>query len=119
MTLTEDSDTLNVYLSDFGVSCQIGSGTAFTGILDEPTDVIGGGLATSFEYLLTSKTTDVTSASNLIDDLIENIDSVHNFDNLGKISRGTTISVDSINYTVREKLLIDDGSFTQLLLTKV
>ena len=96
MTLTEDSDTLNVYLSDFGVSCQIGSGTAFTGILDEPTDVIGGGLATSVEYLLTSKTTDVTSAS-----------------------RGTAISVDSTNYTVRENLLIDDGSFTTLLLSKV
>ena len=75
MALTEDADTLNVYLNDFGVSCQIGSGTAFKGILDKPTDVIGGGLATSVEYLLTSKTTDVTSAS-----------------------RGTAISVDSTNY---------------------
>ena len=96
MALTEDADTLNVYLNDFGVSCQIGSGTAFKGILDKPTDVIGGGLATSDEYLLTSKTTDVTSAS-----------------------RGTAISVDSTNYTVRENLLIDDGSFTTLLLSKV
>lgn len=96
MALTEDADTLNVYLNDFGVSCQIGSGNAFKGILDKPTDVIGNGLATSVEYLLTSKTTDVTSAS-----------------------RGTAISVDSTNYTVRENLLIDDGSFTTLLLSKV
>ena len=34
MALTEDATTLNIYLSDFGVSCQIGSGTAFKGILD-------------------------------------------------------------------------------------
>ena len=96
MALTEDADTLNVYLSDFGVSCQIGSGTAFKGILDASAENIASGIATSIEYLLTSKTTDVTSAS-----------------------RGTAISVDSTNYTVRENLLIDDGSFTTLLLSKV
>ena len=96
MALTEDADTLNVYLEDFGVSCQIGGGTAFKGILDKHTDIIGNSLATSVEYLLTSKTTEVTSAS-----------------------RGTAISVDSTNYTVRENLLIDDGSFTTLLLSKV
>jgi hypothetical protein len=96
MALTEDADTLNIYLNDFGVSCQIAGGIVFKGILDKPTDVIGGGLATSVEYLLTSKTTDVTSAS-----------------------RGTAITVDSTSYTVRENLLIDDGSFTTLLLSKV
>ena len=96
MALTEDADTLNVYLNDFGVSCQIGSGTAFKGILDASAENIANGIATSIEYLLTSKTTDVTSAS-----------------------RGTSISVDSTNYTVRENLLIDDGSFTTLLLSKV
>ena len=96
MALTEDATTLNIYLNDFGVSCQIGGGTAFLGIFDKPAEVISGGIATSIEYLLTSKTTDVTSAS-----------------------RGTSISVDSTNYTVRENLLIDDGSFTTLLLSKV
>mgnify|MGYP003300650514 CR=1 FL=1 len=34
MPLIEDADTLNVYLSDFGLSCQIGSGSIFKGILD-------------------------------------------------------------------------------------
>ena len=96
MALTEDATTLNIYLNDFGVTCQIGGGTAFLGIFNKPAEIIGGGLATSVEYLLTSKTTDVTSAS-----------------------RGTAISVDSTNYTVRENLLIDDGSFTTLLLSKV
>ena len=60
----------------------------------------------------------------LIDDLLQNIDDVTDFDNLpgsgtGEIFRGNTISVDSINYTVREQEVIDDGSFTKLLLSKV
>ena len=61
MALTEDADTLNVYLSDFGLSCQIGSGTAFKGILDATAENIASGLATSIEYLLTSKTSDVST----------------------------------------------------------
>ena len=96
MALTEDADTLNVYLSDFGLSCQIGSGTAFKGILDATAENIASGLATSIEYLLRSRTTDVSSAS-----------------------RGTTITVDSANYTVRENIPEDDGAFTTLLLSKV
>ena len=96
MALTEDATTLNIYLNDFGKTCQIGSGASFLGILDKPTEIIGGGMATSIEYLLTSKTSDVTSAA-----------------------RGTAITVDSTNFTVRENLLIDDGSFTTLLLSKV
>ena len=96
MALTEDADTLNVYLNDFGVSCQIGSGTAFKGILDASAENIASGLATSIEYLLTTRSSDVTSAP-----------------------RGTTISVDSANYTVRENLVIDDGKFSTLLLSKV
>ena len=96
MALTENATTLNIYLDDFGKTCQIGSGSTFLGILDKPTEIIGGGMATSIEYLLTSKTTDVVSAA-----------------------RGTAITVDSASYTVRENLLIDDGSFTTLLLSKV
>jgi len=96
MALTEDADTLNVYLSDFGVSCQIGSGTAFKGILDASAENIANGIATSIEYLLTTRSSDVTSAP-----------------------RGTTISVDSANYTVRENLIIDDGKFSTLILSKV
>ena len=96
MPLIEDADTLNVYLSDFGLSCQIGSGSIFKGILDATAENIASGLATSIEYLLTTKTSDVTSATS-----------------------GTTISVDSDNYTVRENLIIDDGKFSTLLLSKV
>ena len=54
MALTEDATTLNIYLNDFGVTCQIGGGTAFLGIFNKPAEIIGGGLATSIEYLLRS-----------------------------------------------------------------
>ena len=96
MALTEDATTLNIYLSDHGVSCQIGSGTAFLGILDATAESIASGIATSIEYLLTTRSSDVSSAP-----------------------RGTTITVDSANYTVRENLPIDDGKFSTLLLSKV
>jgi hypothetical protein len=82
-------------LSEFAVSCQIGAGAEFKGILDSPMDVIAGGVALSREYLLTTKTSDVSSAA-----------------------RGTSITVDSSAYTVRENRPVDDGLFSELLLSK-
>jgi hypothetical protein len=75
-------------LSEFAVSCQIGAGAEFKGIL-------AGGVALSREYLLTAKTSDVSSAA-----------------------RGTSITVDSSAYTVRENRPVDDGLFSELLLSK-
>lgn len=86
----------DAFLADFGVTCQIGTGAAFKGILDSPMDVIAGGMALSREYLLTAKTSDVSSAV-----------------------RGTSIKVDSASYTVRENRPTDDGTFSELLLSKV
>ena len=81
---------------EFGVTCQIGAGASFIGILDSPMDVIAGGMALSREYLLTAKTSDVSTAT-----------------------RGTSITVDGASYTVRENRAIDDGIFSELLLSKV
>jgi hypothetical protein len=81
---------------EFGVTCQIGAGASFIGILDSPVDVIAGGMALSREYLLTAKTSDVSSAV-----------------------RGTSITVDGASYTVRENRATDDGVFSELLLSKV
>lgn len=90
------NDTLAfLSLGEFAVTCQIGAGTEFLGILDSPMDVIAGGVALSREYLLTAKTSDVSSAA-----------------------RGTSITVDSTAYTVRENRPVDDGLFTELLLSK-
>ena len=94
MALSETLAFLNT--DEFGVTCQIGAGASFVGILDSPVDVIAGGMALSREYLLTAKTSDVSSAS-----------------------RGTSITVDGSSYTVRENRAIDDGLFSELLLSKV
>jgi hypothetical protein len=80
---------------EFGSTCQIGGGSQFVGILDSPVEVIAGGMALSREYLLIAVTSDVSSAT-----------------------RGTTISVASANYTVREIRPVDDGVFSELLLSK-
>ena len=89
-------ETPDAFLADFGKTCQIGSGSTFKGILESPADVLAGGMVISREYQLTAKTSDVSSAS-----------------------RGTAITVDSVNYTVRENLPIDDAVFTELILSKV
>lgn len=89
-------DTL-AFLSvdEFGVSCTLGAST-FVGILDSPVEVLAGGMALSREYSLLAKTADVSTAV-----------------------RGTSITVDSVSYTVRENRAIDDGLFSELLLSKV
>ena len=94
MALSETLAFLNT--DEFGTTCRIGEGTEFVGILDSPVEVIAGGMALSREYLLTAKTSDVSSAS-----------------------RGTSITVGGASYTVRENRAIDDGVFSELLLSKV
>jgi len=91
------SDTLAFLNTDeFGVTCQIGAGASFVGVLDSPMDVIAGGMALSREYMLLAKTSDVSATA-----------------------RGTSITVDGVSYTVRENRPIDDGLFSELLLSKV
>ena len=80
---------------EFGVTCQIGAGAEFVGILDSPMEVIAGGMALSREYLLIAKTSDVSA-----------------------LTRGTSITVASEAYTVRENRPVDDGLFSELLLSK-
>tara|TARA_Y100001937_G_scaffold33309_1_gene47513 strand:- start:35 stop:322 length:288 start_codon:yes stop_codon:yes gene_type:complete len=94
MPITEDKETLRIYLQD-GKTCTIENGIVFPGHLDTADDVIAGGTAISTEYILTAVTEDVSA-----------------------LSRGSTITVDSVKYTVRENLLTDDGSFSQVLLSK-
>ena len=93
MALSETAAFLNT--DEFGVTCQIGDGDEFVGILDSPMEVIAGGMALSREYLLFAKTSDVSSAS-----------------------RGTSIEVGGDDYTVRENRPVDDGVFSELLLSK-
>ena len=93
MSLQDTFAFLNT--DEFGVTCQIGVGDDFVGILDSPMDVIAGGMALSREYLLTAKTSDVSA-----------------------LARGSSITIASDAYTVRENRPVDDGLFSELLLTK-
>jgi len=91
MALTED---LGIFLADFGVSCTAGAVTAL-GILDMPSQVLANGMVLSTDYTLTAKASD-----------------------FGTLTRGSSITVDSVAYTVREVMLMDDGKIIQLGLQK-
>ena len=91
MAITED---LDVFMADFGVSCTAGSTTA-KGILDMPGEVVAGGMVLSTDYSLTTR-----------------------HSNFGTLTVGDAITVDGINYTVRENRLIGDGSFVEIALQK-
>jgi len=91
MAFTED---LDIFLADFGVSCTAGAVTA-KGILDMPSQIVADGMVLSTDYTLTAKASD-----------------------FGSLGRGSSITVDSVAYTVREVMLVDDGKFVQLGLQK-
>jgi hypothetical protein len=91
MAITED---LDIFLADFGVSCTAGAVTA-NGILDMPSQILSDGMVLSTDYTLTARAS-----------------------NFGSLIRGDAITVDSVAYTVRETMLIDDGKFVQIALQK-
>lgn len=91
MALAED---LNIFLEDFGVTCTSGATTAL-GILDMPSQIISDGMVLSTDFTLTAKASD-----------------------FGALIRGAAITVDSVGYTVRETMLIDDGKFVQIGIQK-
>lgn len=91
MAITED---LDIFLADFGVSCTAGAVTA-NGILDMPSQILSDGMVLSTDYTLTARAS-----------------------NFGTLTRGNSITVDSVAYTVRETMLIDDGKFVQIALQK-
>jgi len=91
MAITED---LDIFLADFGVSCTAGAVTA-NGILDMPSQILSDGMVLSTDYTLTARAS-----------------------NFGSLIRGNSITVDSVAYTVRETMFIDDGKFVQIALQK-
>lgn len=91
MAITED---LDIFLADFGVSCTAGAVTA-NGILDMPSQILSDGMVLSTDYTLTVRAS-----------------------SFGSLIRGNSITVDSVAYTVRETMLIDDGKFVQIALQK-
>lgn len=93
MAFTED---LDVFFSTagFGLTVKSGSTTA-VGILDMPSEIIADGVVLTTDYKLLVKTSDFSS-----------------------LARGSAMTVDGTNYTVRESMLLDDGKITQVFLMK-
>jgi hypothetical protein len=90
--ITED---LSLFLEDFGVVCTSGAVTA-KGILDMPSQVVADGMVLTTDYKLTVRTAD-----------------------FGGLLYGDGVTVDGVNYQVREAMKIDDGAFTDLMLTRL
>lgn len=90
------SESLDVFFNDDLMATDVViDGRTVRGILDQPDEVIGGGLVISTEYLLTMKTTDV-------DGVVE----------------GGVLVIDGADFFVRTIKAIDDGKLTRLALSK-
>jgi hypothetical protein len=92
MAFTEE---LDLFLTDFGLPVSAGGMTG-VGVLDMPSQVVADGMVLTTDYKLTVK----TSA-------------------FGGLLYGDGITVDGVNYQVREAMKVDDGKFTELMLTKL
>jgi hypothetical protein len=92
MALTED---LGAFLTDFGVTVTSGA-VSGVGILDMPGQVLAGDMIISTDYRLTVRTSE-----------------------FGGLIYGAAVTADGVNYQVREALKIDDGQFTELMLTRL
>jgi hypothetical protein len=91
MTLDE---SLAVFFAELGVSATAGSTTA-NGIFDQPSQVLAGDMVLTTDYTFTAAASD-----------------------FGTLTAGSSITVDSVAYTVREARLIDDGAIVELSLQK-
>jgi hypothetical protein len=89
------NEDLGVFLNDFGVSCTSGATTAL-GILDQPGQILADGMVISTDYQLTARTAD-----------------------FGGLLYGDAITVDGVNYQVRETRKVDDGVMVEISLTKL
>jgi hypothetical protein len=88
-------DIPDVFLRDFGLPIQFGSARA-KGILDMPTEIVAGGMVLTTDYSLTYRTSDLPG-----------------------LEYGSTVTVDGLQYTVREVRLQDDGVFSIAYLQRV
>jgi hypothetical protein len=88
-------EDLDLFLVDFGVPVTSG-GVSGVGILDMPSEIVADGVVLTTDYKVTVKTSQ-----------------------FGGLIYGAGVTVDGVNYQVREAMKIDDGNFTDLMLTRV
>jgi len=92
------TDVPNTYLLDFGQDVTVG-GSTVKGILDMPDEIVAGDMVVITDYLLTVKTSDFASVS--LGDTVT-----------------TNLSGSSTAFEVRTKRMIDDGTFSEITLSK-
>jgi hypothetical protein len=92
MALTEN---LDVFLADFGVSVVAGA-VSGVGILDMPGELVADGMIITTDYSLRCEAS-----------------------KFGGLIYGAAMTVDGVNYQVRENRLIEDGVFCEITLLKV
>jgi hypothetical protein len=92
MAFVEDS---TVFLQDFGVTVTSGAVSGL-GILDMPGTLVADGMIITTDYTLRCEAS-----------------------KYGGLIYGAAVTVDGVNYQVRENRLIDDGKFCEITLLKV
>ena len=93
LSFTEDLDAF-FDTPGFTVSVVHGSTTS-VGYLDQPSEIIADGVVLMTDYSVVVKTSEFSS-----------------------VASGDTMTVDSVGYTVRESMLVDDGKITRVMLMK-
>lgn len=88
-------EDLSLFLADFGVAVTSGAVSGM-GILDMPSQVVADGMVLTTDYKLTVRSAD-----------------------FGGLIYGAEVNVDGVNYQVREAIKVDDGQFTELMLTRL
>lgn len=93
------AENLDVFLQDFGISCST-AGQPFLGILSQPDDqmLMAGVNVLSTNYEITVKSSVVAALA---------------------IKTKTIIGIAAVNYEVRDVMLLDDGAFTKLTVSKL
>lgn len=89
------TEILDTFLADFGVPVVCG-GVSGVGVLDMPDQLVGD-ISLSTEYSVLVKAADFH----------------------GVARNGAAISVNGVNYKVREFKRVDDGSFARVVLSKI
>ena len=88
------TENLDVFLADFGVSITAGAVSGL-GLLDQPGELVADGMIITTDYSLRCEAS-----------------------KFGGLIYGAAITVDGVNYQVRENRLIEDGAFCLMMLQK-
>ena len=89
------TENLDMFLADFGVSVTAGA-ISGSGLLDMPGELIADGMVITTDYTLRCEAS-----------------------KFGGLIYGAAVTVDGVNYQVRDNRLVDDGKFCDITLLKV